>query len=304
MIAPNDPRDALDNVRSAEFRVRLEDVFAGPLDLLLHLVKEQEVEITHVSLARVCNDFLRYVRDLAEVDLGRTGDYLVVAATLVAIKSRALLPTAEPVDLDDDLDPGDDLVKRLLQYRRVREASRDLAERSSRRDLLYGRGTHDMPSLEPGEIDLGEIGAWDLLSAFATILREVGPDPRTHRIRRPDRSLRDFVVDIAAALRRDRRVNFRALFTAASDREWVIGTFLAILELAKQGAVAVEQAELFGEIDIARAFEDVEAFDRAVAGIDIGEEGATFAAPADGAGVPTAEVPSVGGGAAANAALA
>lgn len=270
MIAPNDPRDAAVEGPggSTEFRVRLEDVYAGPLDLLLHLVKEHEVEITQVSLARICNEFLRYVRDIAEVDLERAGDYLVVAATLLALKSRALVPSAEPVDLDEDLGPGDDLVKRLLQYRRVRDASRDLAERAARRERLFPRGTHDMPAPEPGEIDLSDLGAWDLLSAFAAILRQVGKPEATHRIGRPDRPLREFARDVYAVLVRTPRVRFRELFEGAPDRDWVIGMFLALLELGKQGAIRIEQTGVFGEIDILRAEEDPREFERAVEGLD------------------------------------
>jgi segregation and condensation protein A len=273
MIAPNDPREesaaapASAPNGNSEFRVRLDDVFAGPLDLLLHLVKEQEVEITNVSLTRVCDDFLRYVRALGELDLARTGDYLVVAATLIAIKSRALVPTSEPVDLDGDFDPGDDLLKRLLQYRRVRDASRDLASRAGRRELLYSRGASDMPEVEPGEIELGDIGAWELLSAFARILQATGGDRPSHTIRKPDRSLRDYVNDVASALRAARAVRFEELFGEKPNRESVIGTFLAILELAKQGAIRVEQTQLFGGIAVARAMDDVDHFDRVVAGI-------------------------------------
>ena len=133
----------------------------------------------------MCDDFLRYVRALAELDLGRAGDYLVVAATLIAMKSRSLVPTGEAVEFDEEIDPGDDLVKRLLQYRRVREVSRELGTRAARREMLYSRGDHEMPALEPGESDLSDIGAWELLGAFAKILQEVGTERPSHRIRRP-----------------------------------------------------------------------------------------------------------------------
>ena len=103
----------------------------------------------------------------------------LVAATLVAIKSRALLPHGEEVEIEDEVDPGDDLVRRLLQYRRVRDASRELGFLATRRAALYSRGEDDMPPIQPGEIDLGEVTAWDLLSAFGRILRETGAGKRT-----------------------------------------------------------------------------------------------------------------------------
>jgi segregation and condensation protein A len=309
MIAPNDPAEvepvptsggapppvlspALAE-RPVDFRVQLEDVYAGPLDLLLHLVKEHEVEISELSLARVCDDFLRYVRALAELDLGRAGDYLVVAATLIAMKSRSLVPTGEAVEFDEEIDPGDDLVKRLLQYRRVREVSRELGTRAARREMLYSRGDHEMPALEPGEFDLSDIGAWELLGAFAKILQEVGTERPSHRIRRPDRSIADFVREVARILLSKPSVRFEEIFEGAPDRDSMIGTFLALLELAKQGAIAVVQPELFGSIDIARRVENPEQFQRLVDGIADVEDQGLPASEALGGEAQVAEAPGV-----------
>ncbi|MBI3819276.1 MAG: segregation/condensation protein A [Planctomycetes bacterium] len=277
MIAPNEPQELPTQTRelNAEFRVRLEDVFTGPLDLLLHLVKEHEVEVTEVSIARVCDDFLKYVRALATLDLTLVGDYLVVAATLLAIKSRALIPTAEPIEIGEDLEPGDDLVKRLLQYRRVREASRDLQLRGSRRELLFSRGNDEMAPREPDEIDLSDVGAWDLLAAFSKVLREVGTtsDDPSHRIGIPDRPVSEFVRDVARILLGRERVPFDELFEGKRERGNVIGTFLAVLELAKQGAISVEQTQVFGSISITRAIADPSEFSAVVEGIIAGDLG-------------------------------
>lgn len=278
MIAPNEFQEppAKPKELNAEFRVKLEDVFTGPLDLLLHLVKEHEVEVTEVSIARVCDDFLKYVRDLATLDLTLVGDYLVVAATLLAIKSRSLIPTAEPIEINEDFEPGDDLVKRLLQYRRVREASRDLANRNNRRELLFSRGLDEMAPREPGEIDLSDVGAWDLLAAFSKVLREIGNAPADpmHRIGIPDRPVSAYVRDIANILRNHDRLLFEVLFEGRGDRGTVIGTFLAILELAKQGAIQVEQTGTFGQITVARSLPDPDDFIAAVDAIIEGDLGA------------------------------
>lgn len=294
MIAPNEPQEApaAPKELTAEFRVKLEDVFTGPLDLLLHLVKEHEVEVTEVSLARVTDDFLKYVRALATLDLTIVGDYLVVAATLLAIKSRSLIPTAEPIEISDDLEPGDDLVKRLLQYRRVREASRDLGTRNALRELLFSRGLDEMVPKEPDEIDLSDIGAWDLLNAFSKVLREVGnaPSEPTHRIGIPDRPVSDYVRDVANILRNHDRLLFEQLFEGHDDRGTVIGTFLAILELAKQGAIRVEQAGTFGQIAVARALAEVADFLAAVDTIIEGDLGAPMIEE-----MPADEAPAVEG---------
>ncbi len=271
MIAPNESQEPPLSAAPAvpnEFRVRLEDVFSGPLDLLLHLVREHEVEITEVSLARVCSEFLRHVRDLAEIDLGLAGDYLVVAATLVAVKSRALVPSGgEEVELEEEIDPGDDLVRRLLQYRRVREASRNLDLAASRRAACFDRGEHEMPPRAPGEFDLSEVGPWEILAAFAKVLRATGGAKRGHRIGMPARRIAEYAAEIATRLRVARDVAFHALFPRDLDRADVIGYFLAILELSKQGAIRARQTGAFGEIRIERTVDDLTRFDALVSGL-------------------------------------
>ena len=151
-----------------EFTVQLERVFHGPMDLLLHLVKEQEVEIQDVQLLRVVDGYMDYLKQLAELDIEVAGEFLVMAATLMAIKSRSLLPREE-VELDDDLDPEDELIQRLLEYRRFKGAADDLEERYRRRTLEHERGIkNEARDHEPEKtLDVGELTAWDLLAAFS-----------------------------------------------------------------------------------------------------------------------------------------
>jgi len=127
-----------------DYTVRLEQVFQGPMDLLLHLVREQEVEIHEIEIARIIDGFLAYLRQVEELDLELAGDFVVMAATLMAIKSRSLLPTEE-VDLEDDLDPRDELIERLIEYRRFREASEALEARFRRRAATSTSGTCSRP---------------------------------------------------------------------------------------------------------------------------------------------------------------
>ena len=126
-------------VTKRDYTVRLERVFQGPMDLLLHLVREQEVEIHEIEIARIIDDYLGYLEKLEALDIEVAGDFLVMAATLMAIKSRSLLPT-EDVDLEQDLDPRDELIERLIEYRRFREASEDLETRFRERSLQHDRG--------------------------------------------------------------------------------------------------------------------------------------------------------------------
>jgi segregation and condensation protein A len=121
---------------SAPFTVRLEKVFHGPMDLLLHLVREQEVEIHDIEIARVLEGYLEYLKALRDLDIELAGDFLVMAATLMAIKSRSLFPRDE-VDLENDLDPRDELIQRLMEYRRFRQASERLAAGWDERARLH-----------------------------------------------------------------------------------------------------------------------------------------------------------------------
>jgi len=121
------------------YTVRLDRVFQGPMDLLLHLVREQEVEIHEVEISRVLKGYLEYLHAMKELDIEVAGDFLVMAATLMAIKSRSLLPR-DSVDLDEGLDPKDELIQRLIEYRRFREASEDLGTRYAVRSLQHPLG--------------------------------------------------------------------------------------------------------------------------------------------------------------------
>ena len=230
-----------------DFTLRLTDLFEGPLDLLLHLVKEQEVEIKDVRLVEVVEAYVAHIRDLEHLDIEVAGDYLVVAATLLAIKSRSLLPREE-VDFGDDLlDPEDELIQRLIEYRRFKGASDDLEERWRRRQLEHRRGyTGEAKDNEPErQLDMGELSAWDLLATFSRLMRETLQD-RRHHVATDPRPLRWFVRAIGGAVQQRGSATLRDLVEAldvdgALSRESVVGSFCALLELVKIGVVRVEQ---------------------------------------------------------------
>lgn len=240
-----------------QFTVRLERVFHGPMDLLLHLVREQEVEIAEVEINRVLQGYLGYVQAMRDLDIEIAGDFLVMAATLMAIKSRSLLPR-ESVDLDDELDPRDELIQRLVEYRRFREASEALAQRYEIRTRMHERGSvaNDEP-VQDGGLDLGEITTWDLLAAFSRLARETLAN-RPHKVRADGRPLRFYVQTMARAVRDRERLALRDLVLSIDDepsRETLIGSFCALLELVKLGIVRVHQGEGGGEIEVARTIE-------------------------------------------------
>jgi segregation and condensation protein A len=240
-------------VVSADYTVRLAEVFQGPMDLLLHLVREQEVEIHQIEINRVIDGYLAYLRDLEQVDIDLAGDFVLMAATLMAIKSRSLLPREE-IDLEAELDPRDELIQRLIEYRHFKEASRDMSERLHAHSLRY---THSRrPQGEEEEsVDFGEITQWDLLSCFSRLMREI-QSSHALRIQADDRPLRWHVERLVGWLKARRVAGLRELVQAGvsageASKPTLIGTFCALLELMKIGVVRAEQAHASDDIRIA-----------------------------------------------------
>ena len=232
------------------FTVRLERVFQGPLDLLLHLVREQEVEIHEIEIQRVIQGYLDYLKAMQELDLELAGDFLVMAATLMSIKSRSLLPREE-IDLAKELDPRDELIQRLIEYRRFKEASDHLGERYELRARAHPRGSAgcEEPAQEP-VLELGELTSWDLLAAFSRLMRETLGN-RPHRVQREARPLRHYVQTLAHTIHERKRLDLRELVLSLDEepsREALIGCFCALLELVKLGLVGVAQPERNGKI--------------------------------------------------------
>ncbi len=235
----------------SEYTVCLEHVFHGPMDLLLHLVREQEVEIHEIEISRVIAGYLEYLEALRELDLELAGEFLLMAATLMSIKARSLLP-CEEVDLEGELDPKDELIQRLLEYRRFKEASQSLHWSQLEREKLAPRGSFpelDRERREP-TLDLGELSAWDLLGAFSRLLRETLAN-RPHHVQGDPRPLRFYVAELARRVRDRGRVSLGVLLgeiDAAPTRETLVGAFCALLELVRLGVVTAAQDAPRGEI--------------------------------------------------------
>jgi segregation and condensation protein A len=252
--APGADEGAGRSTRTEDFTVKLEEVFQGPLDLLLHLVKEQEVEIQDVRLADVAQSYMDHVRALKGLDIEVAGEFLVIAATLMAIKSRSLLPREE-VELEDDLDPQDELIQRLIEYRRFKGASDDLEDRFHRRTLEHARGyRREVTDNEPERsYDLGEVTSWDLLATFSRLMRETLAG-RPHTIKGDPRPLRWYVQSIGSAVRsRPEGASLRDLVEAMGDvptREGLVGAFCALLELMKIGLVSAHQEDQAEDITL------------------------------------------------------
>lgn len=241
-----------------DYTVYLERVFRGPMDLLLHLVREQEVEIQEVEISRVIEGYMAYLEALQDLDIELAGEFAVMAATLMAIKSRSLLPQEE-IDLAEELDPKDELIQRLLEYRRFKEASDHLARGLETRRKLHPRGAfpelaEERAADEP-TLDLGDLTVWDLLATFSRLMRETLANQPMHVAGDP-RPMRFYVTTLAQNLQRAGRISLGKLVETLDgpvNRETLVGSFCALLELIKIGVARASQEAGGGEIEIAFA---------------------------------------------------
>jgi len=230
-----------------DFRVDL-NVFRGPLDLLLYLVRKHEVEITDIPIAAITEQYLDYLAVLEQLDVGAVGDFLAVASMLIEIKSQQVLPRSDEVEGELN-DPRRELVRRLLEYKKFRDAASMLEERGRGWQQRYPRLGTDLPPHERNlaEEPIQEVELWDLVSAFGRIMRETEA-ARPSSIVYDDTPIHVFISRIHARLLEAGRLRFRDLFQPDMHKSTLIGIFLAVLELVRHAQVRVDQNSLFGEI--------------------------------------------------------
>jgi segregation and condensation protein A len=239
-------------VADDDFRVEL-DAYSGPMDLLLYLVQKEEVDVYDIPVARILEKYLEVLRTTQVLDLDRAGEFLVMASTLLALKSAMLLPNEDP-ELGELVDPREELVRQIIEYRRVKEAGgllRDLQEEAS---LRWPRGRSPQPEVPGGEgLDppgVREATLYDVFSTFHRLLRET-ESGTPKRIRYDDVPMESHVERILGVVARGGgRAGLLALLGERRDRQFVLGTFLAILELMKEGRILAVQQEAGAEIDV------------------------------------------------------
>jgi segregation and condensation protein A len=231
---------------TAEYRVQL-DVFSGPLDLLLYLVRRDEVDIQDIQIARITDQYLTYVKLLEHLDPNAAGDFLVMASTLIEMKSRALLPTPPLEGVDEEDDARVALVRQLLEYKRFKDAARALGSAADDRAKRFVRKPCDLPEELRG-VELEEVEVWDLLAAFGKLMTAIGQGPGLHEIRNVDRPIETYASAIVARLELKGPTTLQALFVECTSRAEVVGLFLALLELIRKRRVRAEQAGTFGPI--------------------------------------------------------
>ena len=229
-----------------DFRIDLE-TFRGPLDLLLYLVRKHEVEIVDIPIATITDQYLQYLAVLEQLDVNTVGDFLEMASTLVEIKSRLVLPRGgEEEDVMED--PRQDLVKRLLEYKELKDAASMLEERGRVWQERFSRRANDSPDRSDlADEPIQELELWDLVSAFGRIMRD-------YHVAVPSNIVYDetpihvYMSRIHDRLRGGGRVAFGDLFEPGMHKSALIGMFLAVLELVRHHGVCAEQHELHGEI--------------------------------------------------------
>jgi segregation and condensation protein A len=225
-------------------------VFNGPLDLLLHLVEREELEITAVSLAQVTDQFLAAVRTLQAAEIAEIADFLVVAARLLQIKSQALLPRPPSLAPSDE-DAGEALARQLIAYRKYKEIAGLLRAREAEGLRTYVRVAAP-PKIEP-KLDLSSVRPEHLLLAVERALALAPEAPAVSSVVvAPKITIRDQIRLISSRLRTAGRASFRELLATATTRVEIVVTFLAVLELIKQRRVQAIQPKPFGDIEIRR----------------------------------------------------
>jgi segregation and condensation protein A len=232
------------------YRVKL-GIFEGPLDLLLHLVKKNEVDLSDLPVAKITDQYLGYLELMQQLDLDVAGEYLVMAATLLHLKSRLLLPVDENAEDEDGEDPRAELARQLLEYQRFKEAAEMLARRDLlERDVFARSAMPDDTEIE-GEV-LYDVSLGDLLDALQDVLKRAAPEV-VHQVILEQVSLRERLVAILDTLRERREMLFTDLFPPGSTRLQILTTFLALLELVRTSMVHILQEERFGPITMTLA---------------------------------------------------
>lgn len=229
------------------FRIDLE-VFRGPLDLLLYLVRKHELDVTDIPIALVTEQYLAYLDVLEAIDVDGVGEFIEMASTLVEIKSRMVLPRGDE-DQEPLEDPRQDLVRQLLEYKKYKDAASMLEERSRQWHDHFGRLASDLPPFTPEAADqpIRDVELWDLVSAFQRVMRE-RQSARGPSIVYDDTPIHVYMDRIHAQLLERGQIALSEVFVTGQHKSSLVGMFLAVLELVRHHGIRTEQDGLFGEV--------------------------------------------------------
>lgn len=232
-----------------EYRIK-QDAFHGPLDLLLHLVKKEEVDILEISLSKIADQFKEFIEVIALLDLSFAGEFLVMATKLMEIKSQFLLPRQiQSTDKDDD--PRNEIVRQLVEYKKFKDAVEILEEQAEVAGQKIRRLIPDQFQEDRAisEKPIQEVELWDLVSAFGRIMKETLAT-QAQEIVVDQTPMEVYLEEITRKLIKEKSLPFRELFSPPFHKMRLIGLFLAILELIKKQSIFAQQDENFGEIHL------------------------------------------------------
>ena len=230
-----------------DFDVHLSN-FEGPLDLLLHLIRKNEMDIYDIPMAEITRQYLTILDVMQELNLDVAGEFLLMAATLLHIKSRLLLPSSDPEeDAAEEEDPRAELVRRLLEYQKYKEAAATIERYPWLGREVFARDFPAPELMEGGETELEAVGLFELVEAFRALLKEA-PEPYVHEVEVERLSVSDRINAVLSLLMTRGSLAFMELFSGRPDRPEVVVTFLAMLELVKLRAIRLMQNGRFGPI--------------------------------------------------------
>ncbi len=242
------------------YKVRLE-VFEGPLDLLLYLVKKDHLNIYDIPIARVTEQYLRYLELMKLLDLNIAGEFLVMAATLMQIKSKMLLPP-DPASLEEKEDPRAELIKRLLEYEKFKEIAENLRQKEVAQQEVFKRPRAEAKTGEPAEGEVYfEASLFDLISVFSKAMEDI-PREVFYEVIKDEFTVEEKIHAILHLLLEKPSARISQLFSQANNKIEMVVIFLAILELIRLKEIVAWQRGLFEEIEIGRNKENIIPYDR------------------------------------------
>jgi segregation and condensation protein A len=234
----------------SDYKVKLE-VFEGPLDLLLYLIKKEEVDVYDIPIERITNQYMEYLTLMQMLNLEVAGEFLVMAATLMYIKSRMLLPVDQQVtdsESEDGEDPRWELIRQLVEYKKFKDAAAQLAQREEEQANIFPRRPPEIGIEMDKDVPLAEVSIFDLINAFNEVLKKASDRDDFHEIIEERFTVSDKIEEILYTLRDQAQIVFSELFVRAGSRVEIVVLFLALLELIRLKRLKVRQEEAFGEI--------------------------------------------------------
>lgn len=227
------------------------DAFEGPLDLLLYLIKKNEIDIHDIPISQITSQYLSYIEMMRLLNLDVAGEFLVMASTLIHIKSKMLIPRENITEEDIEVDPRRELVDQLLEYQKYKEIAQRLAQKEIERHGIFTRPEGDWEAISEGEVSLTDVSFSELLNAFSNVLDVIkGREPEL--LEREEVTVEEKIREILDFLRRSEGFSFLDLCRDVRTKMEVVTTLLAILELARLRELALKQSERFGDILIVR----------------------------------------------------